>query len=208
MTRMTTPKQLFVHELQDMYYAEKQLTRVLPRLASEANDGELTRAFKSHLKETERQIENLEKVFKSIGEPAQGKTCPGIDGIKKEHDEFMQEHSTTPVLADVFLTGSAARTEHYEIAAYTSLIEQARALGERDSVKLLQANLKQEKDAARKVETISKRILKKATPARGRSRSNGASARRRSTSARSTRSGTRSTASSRSGTRRTTSRAR
>jgi ferritin-like metal-binding protein YciE len=205
MTRLTSPKQLFVHELQDMYYAEKQLTRVLPTLASEANDGELSRAFKSHLKETERQIVNLEKVFKSIGEPAQGKPCPGIDGIKREHDEFMQEHSTTPVLADVFLTGAAARTEHYEIAAYTSLIEKARALGERDSVKLLQANLKQEKDAAKKVETISKRILKKATPPRGRSRSNGASTRRRSTT---TRSRSRSTASSRSGTRRTTSRTR
>ena len=116
----------------------------------------------------------------------------------------MREHSTTPVLTDVFLTGSAARAEHYEIAAYTSLIEQARALGERDSVKLLQANLKQEKDAAKKVETISKRILKKATPS---ARSNGAP-KRRSTSASSTRSRSSSSARSTSGTRRTASRAR
>jgi len=205
-TRMTTPKELFVHELQDVYYAEKQFTTVLPKLASEASDGELTRAFQSHLKETQRQIVNLEKVFKNIGERAQGKQCPGIDGIKEEHEEFMREHSTTPVLTDVFLTGSAARAEHYEIAAYTSLIEQARALGERDSVKLLQANLKQEKDAAKKVETISKRILKKATPS-ARSRSNGAP-KRRSTSASSTRSRSSSSARSTSGTRRTASRSR
>ena len=185
--QMTTPKELFVHELQDVYYAEKQLTRVLPQLASEANDRELTRAFESHLKETQKQIVNLEKVFKNIKRPAQGESCPGIDGIKREHDKFRQEHQTTAVLTDVFLTGAASRAEHYEIAAYTSLIEQARALGERDSVKLLQANLKQEKEALKKVETIGKRITKAATPnGRARATTSRRSTTRRSTSARPT----------------------
>ena len=187
MTQMTTPKELFVHELQDVYYAEKQLTRVLPQLASEANDRELTRAFESHLKETQKQIVNLEKVFKNIKRPAQGESCPGIDGIKREHDKFRQEHQTTAVLTDVFLTGAASRAEHYEIAAYTSLIEQARALGERDSVKLLQENLKQEKEALKKVETIGKRITKAATPnGRARATTSRRSTTRRSTSARPT----------------------
>jgi ferritin-like metal-binding protein YciE len=181
-TQMTTPKELFVHELQDVYYAEKQLTRVLPQLASEANDRELTRAFESHHKETQKQIVNLEKVFKNLNRNAEGQACPGIDGIKREHDQFKQEHQTTDVLSDVFLTGSASRTEHYEIAAYTSLIEKARALGERDSVKLLQENLKQEKEALKKVETIGKRITKAATP-NGRARATTA---RRSTTGRST----------------------
>ena len=185
MSRMTTPRQLFVHELQDVYYAEQTLTRVLPTLASQATDRELTRAFESHARETQKQVTNLEKVFKSIGERAEGQPCPGIDGIKREHDEFMREHDATPVVADVFLTGSAARAEHYEIAAYTSLIEKARALGERDSVKLLQANLRQEKDALKKVETISKRILKSTNGSSPRSRSS-SSSRGRSTSARST----------------------
>jgi ferritin-like metal-binding protein YciE len=186
-THMTTPKELFVHELQDVYYAEKQLTRVLPQLASEANDRELTRAFEGHLKETQKQIVNLEKVFKNLKRPAQGESCPGIDGIKREHDKFRQEHQTTPVLTDVFLTGAASRTEHYEIAAYTGLIEQARALGERDSVKLLQENLKQEKDALKKVETIGKRITKAATPnGRARATTSRRSTTRRSTSARPT----------------------
>jgi ferritin-like metal-binding protein YciE len=168
--QMTTPKELFVHELQDVYYAEKTLTRVLPQLASEAKDRELTRAFEGHLKETEKQIINLEMVFKNLGRPARGESCPGIDGIKREHDKFRQEHQTTELLSDVFLTGAASRAEHYEIAAYSSLIEQARALGERDSVKLLQENLKQEKDALKQVEAIGKRILK-STNGRSSSRS-------------------------------------
>jgi ferritin-like metal-binding protein YciE len=174
--QMTTPKELFVHELQDVYYAEKTLTRVLPQLANEAKDRELTRAFETHLKDTQKQIVNLEMVFKNLNRPAQGESCPGIDGIKREHDKFRQEHQTTELVSDVFLTGAASRTEHYEIAAYTSLIEQARALGERESVKLLQENLKQEKDALKKVESIGKRILKS---------TNGRSSSRRSTSRRS-----------------------
>lgn len=160
MPQMTSPKELFVHELQDVYYAEKQLTKVLPTLANEADDRELTKAFQKHLTETREQVENLEQVFKNIGRRAQGESCPGIDGIKKEHDQFMQENDPSTSVRDVFLTGAASRTEHYEIAAYTGLIEQARALGERDSVKLLQENLRQEKDALKTVETISKRILK------------------------------------------------
>jgi ferritin-like metal-binding protein YciE len=179
---MTSPKQLFVHELQDVYYAEKTLTNVLPKLAAEASDRELTRAFESHLKETQKHVANLEKVFKNVGESAQAQPCPGIDGIKREHDDFKREHQTTQTLSDVFLTSSASRTEHYEIAAYTSLIEKARVLGERDSVKLLQENLKQEKEALKKVETIGKRILKSTN---GRARSTGSSS-RRSTSRRST----------------------
>ena len=186
MTHMTTPKELFVHELQDVYYAEKQLTRVLPQLANEASDRELTRAFDSHLKETQKQIVNLEKVFRNVNRNPEGQSCPGIDGIKREHDQFMQEHQTTPLLSDVFLTGAASRTEHYEIAAYTSLIEKARALGERDSVKLLQENLKQEKDALKKVETIGKRITKSAAPKTRASSTSRRSTSRRSTSARPT----------------------
>jgi ferritin-like metal-binding protein YciE len=144
-----------------MYYAEKALTRTLPQLAQEASDAELTRAFQSHQKETEKHVANLEKVFRKIGKTAQAHPCPGIDGIKKEHDDFMRENQPTATIRDSFLTGAAARTEHYEIAAYTGLVNQARALGEREAVQLLQENLKEEKEALKKVETISKRLLKK-----------------------------------------------
>ena len=163
MPTVTSPKQLFEHELKDIYYAEKTLTKVLPKLASEANDTELSRAFTSHLKETEGHVKNLEQVFSAIGKSPQATPCPGIEGIKKEHDEFVEETTTSDAMLDAFLTGAAARTEHYEIAAYTGLVSQARALGERGAVQLLQENLKQEKEALKKVETISKRLLKDAS---------------------------------------------
>jgi ferritin-like metal-binding protein YciE len=160
MSQMTTPRELFVHELQDMYYAEKALTKVLPKLASEATDKELTKAFTSHLTETERHVSNLERVFRAIGERPKAEQCPGIDGIKEEHDEFMKEHDGPDGVIDVFLTGAAARAEHYEIAAYTGLVSKARALREREAVELLQENLEQEKEALKHVESISKRILR------------------------------------------------
>jgi len=185
MPQVTSPEQLFVHGLQDMYYAEKTLTKVLPRLAEQAKDRELSQAFKSHLKETERQVTNLERVFREIGKPAQAHQCPGIEGIKKEHDDFVKEYDASGALLDVFLTSSASRAEHYEIAAYTGLVSMARTLGHRQAVDLLQQNLRQEKDALKKVESISKRLLKQAnggsparrTPSRG-SSSRSAGARR------------------------------
>ena len=85
MPTVTSPEQLFEHELQDMYYAEKTLTKVLPKLASEASDAELSRAFTSHQKETEKHVRNLEQVFTKIGKRPQATPCPGIEGIKKEH---------------------------------------------------------------------------------------------------------------------------
>lgn len=173
MSQVRSPKQLFEHELQDMYYAEKALVTTLPKLAQEASDAELTRAFTAHQKETEKHVSNLEKVFEHLGRSAQAHPCPGIDGIKKEHDDFMKENDPTPQIRDAFLTGAAARAEHYEIAAYTGLVNQARALGERDAVELLQQNLKQEKEALKKVETISRRIVKNAGNGKPRSSKNG-----------------------------------
>ena len=177
MPKVASPEQLFVHELKDMYYAEKALTKVLPRLASEATDRELSKVFTRHLDETRDQVENLEQVFKNIGKRAEAQPCPGIEGIKEEHDHFMKENEPSDKMLDVFLTGAAARTEHYEIAAYTGLIALARTLGERDSVELLEENLRQEKEALKTVESISKRILK--------ATGNGSSAKRSSASRRS-----------------------
>jgi ferritin-like metal-binding protein YciE len=175
MPQVKSPKELFLHELKDMYYAEKALTRVLPKLADEASDRELSQAFTSHQRETEKQVANLEKVFRELGEQPQAEQCPGIDGIKEEHDHFMQEQGNgRSQIVDAFLTGAASRTEHYEIAAYTGLVGMARALGERDSVELLQQNLKQEKDALKKVESISKRIVKDATKGTSRRRTTNA----------------------------------
>jgi ferritin-like metal-binding protein YciE len=166
-TQMTTPEQLFEHELQDVYYAERTIEKMLPKLVSEATTRDLSRAFETHLKETREQIKNLERVFDELGKPARGASCPGIDGIKAEHDKFMDEEEPSSDIRDLFLTGAAARTEHYEIAAYTGLISMARKLGERQMVELLDKNLRQEKEALKKVETISKKILTEATKANG-----------------------------------------
>jgi ferritin-like metal-binding protein YciE len=163
MPAVTSPEQLFEHELQDIYYAEKTLTKVLPKLADEASDRELARAFTTHLKETEKQVANLEKVFRQLGKAPEAHPCAGIEGIKKEHDDFVKENDTSSEMLDAFLTGAASRTEHYEIAAYTGLVGQARALKEREAVELLQENLKQEKEALKKIETISKRLVKDAS---------------------------------------------
>jgi ferritin-like metal-binding protein YciE len=197
MPQVTSPKDLFVHELQDVYYAEKLLTKVLPQLAAEASDRELSRAFNSHLKETQKQVANLEKVFQKLGERAQAEQCPGMEGIKQEHDQFMREQRNgRSQIVDAFLTGAAARTEHYEIAAYNGLISMARALGERDSIQLLEQNLRQEKEALKKVESISKRIFKGAAKGEsGGSRRTRSTARGRTGATR--RSGTRATSSSR-----------
>jgi len=160
MSQMTTPEELFEHELQDIYYAEKTIAQMLPTLAREATSNALSRAFETHLKETRGQIDNLERVFSELGKRAKGEKCPGIEGLKEEHDKFMKEETPSADIRDLFLTGAAARTEHYEIAAYTGLVAQARALGETDAAKLLSENLKQEKEALKKVETISKDLLK------------------------------------------------
>ena len=158
MPAVTSPEQLFEHELQDMYYAEKTLTKVLPKLAEEASDRELSRAFTSHLKQTEGHVANIEKVFRSIGKTPQATPCPGIEGIKKEHDEFVSNESPSPEVLNAFLTGAGARTEHYEIAAYEGLITMAEAMGEDEVARLLNENLAQEQNALRKIQTIGKRL--------------------------------------------------
>jgi ferritin-like metal-binding protein YciE len=191
MPEMTKPRELFMHELRDIYYVEQQLVKTLPKLAQEANDAELTRAFEQHRRQTERHVKNLEAVFESLGERASGEKCPGFDGLKEEHDEFMKENPSREV-RDIFLAGAASRTEHYEIAAYTGLVALARALGEKKVVTLLEKNLSDEKETLRKVDTVGRRLgrdgaksERKATPRR---RATSSRSRSRSGTSRSTRS--------------------
>lgn len=157
-TKMDEPRELFLHELGDLLFAENTLIKALPKLAKEASDAELQKGFESHLEETKQHAANLKQVFKVIGEPAKAEKCPAIEGITKEHDEFMSEENPSPAVCDMFLTGSGARAEHYEIAAYNGLITMARALGEKDAVPLLQENLKQEEAALAKLEKAAKRL--------------------------------------------------
>src|SRR4029450_2689628 len=138
MSHMTSPADLFVHELQDVYFAEQKLTTVLPKLAEEVNDPELTEAFRHHLEETRQHVANLEQVFAGLGVPARGEKCPGVEGIAEEHDTFVNENEPSDEVLDMFVTGAAARAEHYEIAAYTGLIEMADSLGDTNAKELLE----------------------------------------------------------------------
>jgi ferritin-like metal-binding protein YciE len=155
---MDDPRELFLHELGDVLYVERTLIKVLPKLASEASDEELRAGFESHLAETEQHATNIEQVFEAIGEKPKAEKCPGMDGIKAEHDQFMKDEKPSPEIADLFLTGAGVRTEHYEIAAYSGLITMAQAMGQKDAVVLLQQNLKQEQAALAKLEKAATRL--------------------------------------------------
>jgi ferritin-like metal-binding protein YciE len=160
MAEMTELRELFLHELGDIYYAEGVLVKALPKLQEEASDSELADGFKEHLAETEQHVANLQKAFKVLGEKPKAEKCPGIDGIKKEHDEFVEKESPSAEVLDSFLTGAGARAEHYEIAAYEGLIASAEAMGEKEVVALLSQNLAQEQAALEKMKKIGQRLAR------------------------------------------------
>lgn len=155
---MDDPRELFLHELGDVLYAERVLVKTLPKLAGEATDSTLKAAFEDHLKETEQHVSNVEEAFSAVGEKVKAEKCPGIEGLKTEHDEFVSTEEPSAEILDMFLTGAGARTEHYEIAAYTGLATMADALGEKEAAKLLRSNLKQEEAALDKLTTISAKL--------------------------------------------------
>lgn len=157
-TQMSDPRELFLHELGDVLYAEKTLVKALPKLQKEASDEELAKGFGDHLEETRQHVKNVEQAFEELGEPAKAEKCPGIEGITKEHDDFVANESPTAEVLNAFLTGAGARTEHYEIAAYEGLVTMAEAMGEEEVARLLGENLEQEKKALGKMQTIGKRL--------------------------------------------------
>ena len=157
-TQMKDPRELFLHELGDVLYAEQTLVKTLPKLQEEASDEELASGFADHLEETRQHVENVTQAFEELGEPVKAEKCPGIEGLKKEHDDFVANESPSPEVLNAFLTGAAARTEHYEIAAYEGLVTMAQAMGEDKVTRLLNENLEQEKAALTKVQTIGKRL--------------------------------------------------
>jgi ferritin-like metal-binding protein YciE len=134
---------LFVNELKDIYNAEKQLVKALPRMAKGAASPELQAAFKKHLKETENQVRRLDQVFREFGQTARGKRCAGMEGLIEEGKEILEEDGEDAVI-DAALISAAQRVEHYEIAAYGCLVTYAELLGQQKSVELLKQNLAEE----------------------------------------------------------------
>jgi len=134
---------LFLETLKDIYYAEKQILRALPKMAREANSPELKKAFETHRLETEGQVDRLQSIFEMLDKPARGKTCDAILGIVEEGKEIMEEFGDSPAL-DAGLVGAAQAVEHYEIARYGTLKSWATELGLKDAVKLLDQTLQEE----------------------------------------------------------------
>jgi ferritin-like metal-binding protein YciE len=147
-------RELFIEELRDMYDGEKQLTRALAKMAKAAGSEDLQAAFTGHLEETEGQVSRLEQVFRSIGEPARGKKCEGIQGIIEESKPAMEE--LEGALLDAALIAGAQKVEHYEIASYGTLAYFADLLGESQAKSLLGQTLEEEKAADEKLNGIAK----------------------------------------------------
>src|SRR3984893_8816992 len=135
---------LFLDTLKDIYYAEKQILRALPKMAKAAHSDKLRAAFEKHHGETEGQVERLEKIFELIDKPARGKTCDAIQGILDEGKETMEEYKGSEVL-DAGMLAAAQEAEHYEISRYGTLKQWADQLGMKDAVRLLDETLQEEK---------------------------------------------------------------
>lgn len=139
-----TLEDLFLDTLKDVYHAEKQILRALPKMAKSASSDELRQAFETHLQETDGQVQRLEQVFELLGKRPQGKPCAAMQGLVDEGKEIMDEYKGSDAL-DPGLVAAAQAVEHYEIARYGTLIAWAGQLGMKDAVSLLKQTLEEEK---------------------------------------------------------------
>jgi ferritin-like metal-binding protein YciE len=145
---------LLLGELRDIYHAEKQLVRALPKMAKKAKSDELRQAFEQHLEETKGQVERLDQVFQQLDARSSGKRCEAMEGLIEEAKEMMDE-VTTPEVLDAAMITAAQKVEHYEIASYGSVCALAEALGHKDAARLLEETLNEEKAADQKLNQIA-----------------------------------------------------
>jgi ferritin-like metal-binding protein YciE len=154
MAEAETLHDAFLDELRDSYDAEKQLTKALPKLAKAASNPKLRQAFEAHLEETQGHVQRLEKVFESLDEKVRGKHCDGIAGIIEEGKSIMEEEFDDSAM-DACLIAASQRAEHYEMAAYGTLVAWAQAMGHAEAAKLLQQTLNEEKAADKKLSDLA-----------------------------------------------------
>lgn len=152
-------KDVLIDELRDMYSAENQLVKALPKLAKGANSSELRKLFTDHLEETKGQVERLKNVFETLDTKPTGEHCNGMQGVIEEGSDALEKDEDGASF-DCGIIGAALRTEHYEIAGYTATIAMAKTLKMSDIVDLLQQNLEEEENAAKKVLAAAQAILK------------------------------------------------
>ena len=154
MPEVETLHEALIDELKDLYNAEKQLTKALPKMARNATNPQLRQAFTSHLKETQAQVRRLEQAMRLLDEKPKGKLCDGMQGIIKEGNKMMEEVAEGPVL-DAALIAGGQRAEHYEIGAYGTCIAWAKQMGHREVVRLLVQTLNEEKAADKKLSALA-----------------------------------------------------
>ena len=162
---------LYIDELRDLYNAETQLTRALPKMAKASSNDELREAFEEHLRQTSEHVSRLEQIFDTLEEKPTGKKCLGMEGLVKEGAETMREEYGTAVM-DAAIIGAAQRVEHYEIAGYGTVRDIAKLLGEEEHVSLLEQTLREEKETNQKLTELAEQINPQAHEA-GESDSNG-----------------------------------
>lgn len=161
MAKVDTVDKLFMNELKDLYSAEKQITRALPKMAKAATTEELREAFQTHLEETRGHIERLDRVFEILGAKASAKTCQGMKGLIEEGAEMMEEAEEGEV-RDAGLISAAQRVEHYEIAAYGTVRSIAQQMGQQEVADLLQQTLDEEGRTDKLLTKIAMRVNKEA----------------------------------------------
>lgn len=141
--KLNNLRDVLIHELQDLYSAEKQITKALPKMAKAAENDELAEAFKEHLEQTQQQVTRLEEVLKGLGASTKGDKCKGMEGLLAEGDDLMSKDAA-PEVMDALLITAAQKVEHYEIAGYGSARTFAEMLGEDEAAELLQETLDEE----------------------------------------------------------------
>jgi ferritin-like metal-binding protein YciE len=161
MADKTTVKDLLEDEIKDLYSAEKQLTKAIPKMAKGSNDPELQTAFRDHLKETEGQVARLEEVAKLLEIKPSGKKCMGMEGVIQEGAEALQEEGDETIL-DLGIIGAGSRVEHYEMAGYLTAISLAGRMKAAEVVTLLKQSLAEEQGAEKKLRTIGAGLIKRA----------------------------------------------
>jgi ferritin-like metal-binding protein YciE len=155
---MDSLKDLYIDELKDLYNAENQLLKALPKMAKKASSPDLKAAFEEHLGQTEGQVNRLEKIFKALGEKPTGKTCKAMKGLVEEGKEIIEEDGEDAVL-DAALIGAAQKVEHYEIAGYGTARSIASLLGEEDAMELLQETLDEEGATDKKLTALAESLV-------------------------------------------------
>jgi ferritin-like metal-binding protein YciE len=159
MASIDSLRTLLVEELQDIYDADKRLTKAIPKLIKKSTHGELKTALQNHLGETEEHVARIEQAFEYLDTPAKSKPCPGMKGLIEEGDEHLSEDYDDDGLRDAAIIGSAQRVEHYEIAAYGTAIAHARLLELDDVVSVLEETLDEEKAADQKLTDIAESVV-------------------------------------------------